>query len=60
MSNAPSSRKKLRWGPIDQDNKISRGEVAHNPINSQERSSDLDQDETDIGPIYMIKGLNRV
>ena len=60
MSDAPSSRKKLRRGPVDQNNKFCRSEAAQNPINSQERSPDLDQNETDIGPIYMIKGLNQV
>ena len=55
-----SSWKKLRGGPINQHNKICIGETAQNPIKCQEGNPDLDQDETDIGPIYMIEGLNQV
>ena len=54
------SWKKLRGGPINQDNKISRGETAHNPIESKKWNPNLNQNESDKGPIHMIKCLDEI
>ena len=60
MSYASRSGEKLRWGAIDQDREICRSEAIHNLINFQERNPNLDQNETDKGPIHTVEGLNQV
>ena len=60
LSDTPGSREEVRGGTIDQNNKGSRGDTAHNPVDKLKGSTNLNQYETDKGPVNPVKGFDQV
>ena len=60
MPNSTGGREKTGGGPINQDSKVYRGDAAHDPVDSEKRDTNLNEDKPDICPVNTVKSLCEV
>ena len=60
MSNTTGGREEPGRGPIYQDSKVYSGDAAHNPVDSKEWNTNLNEDKSNVSPVNTVKCLGEV